>query len=72
MRKEKEHSQQEYRDKNMAKMKKRVSEEVSHGLDLNTAGPILKALADDHRMETGKKVKVIVNPLTMTETTETV
>jgi hypothetical protein len=47
MRKEKEHSQQEYRDKNMAKMKKRVSEEVSHGLDLNTAGPILKALADD-------------------------
>jgi hypothetical protein len=56
----------------MAKMKKRVSEEVSHGLDLNTAGPILKALADDHRMETGKKVKVIVNPLTLTETTETV
>jgi hypothetical protein len=68
MRKEKEHSQQEYRDKNLAKMKKRVSEEVSQGLDLSTSGPILKALADNHRME----IKSENNAVNLTETTGTV
>jgi hypothetical protein len=53
MKKRKNITHEQYRDNHLALMKKRVSEEVSHGLELTSAMPILKALADSHELKNG-------------------